>query len=197
MLPALYQNQPRDFIVDAGHCAITQLMTRRTDYRAVVEGGAIANMMNEGLQLVRILNEQPDGTRKPSGQYFVIVVHAVRIASFAALLQDQEFLAQTPEKTAIRWAEAMQKAYAGKKNTKGEKAFPRGLQAETVFIVYDFTPQVAARDQDFLTAQYLFYKGKLPPQILTDWKQHYGQSAIDNIVRRSSALLQNYDQHYH
>jgi len=189
MLPALYQNQPRDFIVDAGHCAITQLKVRKTDYRAVIEGGAMANMVREGLQIIRILNEAADGSRKPSEQYFVIIVHEVRIASFAALLQDQAFLAQTPEKTAIKWAEAMQKAYAKKKNSEGKLAFPKGLQAETVFMIYDFTPQVITDAQAFLTAQYLFYECKLPPQIAVDWKMHYGQTAIDNIIRRSTALL--------
>lgn len=140
--------------------------------------------MQCGMQLVRLLEEAEGGARKPTGKYFIIVVHDVITRAFGKLQLDETFLEMTTEKDGSTWAAAMQKSYANKRDASGKLAFPDGLHIETPFTVYWFTPVMTASTQEFLMAQYLFYEGKLPPQIQDEWKRYYGETAMDNVVRR-------------
>ena len=180
MLPDLYQNKPRDFVIDSGHCAIAHLKERRCDYRAIVSDG---DEIKKGMQIIRMLEETGD-ERNPTGKYFIIVVHDVITRLFGELQLDENFLEMTPDKDGSHWAASMQKAYINKKNAAGALAFPDGLHIETPFTVYWFTPVMTSTAQEFLMAQYLYYEGTLPPQIETEWKNYYGDTAMDNVVRR-------------
>ncbi len=189
MIPDLYANKPRDFIVDSGHLAIAKLKERRCDYRAVIPGNEAGDEVKKGMQIVRLLEESGSG-RKPTDKYFIIIVHDVITRLFGELQLDETFLEMTPEKDGSLWAASMQKAYATKKNATGELAFPDGLHIETPFTVYWFTPVMTSNAQEFLMAQYLFYAGALPPQIESEWKEFYGNTAIQNVTRRIKKLAQ-------
>lgn len=142
--------------------------------------------VEEGIQFVRILYENSDNNKTPSGKYFVIVVHDIRIESFGSLTKNSDFISKTPEKEATAWSEMMRRVYSSKRNARGDLAFPNGVTDETFFTVYSFTPIMSTTAQDFLLAQYLYYKRELPPHIHTDWMLHYGSVVIENIKRRSA-----------
>jgi hypothetical protein len=189
MLPELYTNKPRDFIVDSGHCAISALKSQRIDYRAIVPNAPEDDDVTEGIQIVRVMNEAENGGKIPSGKYFVITAKDVRTQSFASLLTDVDFFIHTTEGSASTWRETMQRCYARKKDRHGKLAFPLGLTDDTQFVIYHFTPIVVSSAQEFLLAQFLFYQGVLPPQIESDWLTHYGANARANVERRAKGLL--------